>query len=66
MPRIIVVTDPRHGQTQDERIVFDEDVTRALLDDKYASRQIVERMAWALGDLDRPQTGLERTQTVAA
>jgi len=25
MPRIIVVTDSRHGQTQDERIVFDGD-----------------------------------------
>jgi hypothetical protein len=58
MPRIIVVTDPRHGQTQDERIVFDEDVTRALLDDKYASRQIVERMAWALADLERTETAV--------
>jgi len=55
MPRIIVVAEPRHGHKQDERIVFDEDVTRALLDDKYASEQIVERMAWALADLERPQ-----------
>ena len=54
MPRIIVLADPRLGERQDERIVFDEDVTRALLDDKHASRQIVERMAWALEDLEHP------------
>jgi hypothetical protein len=54
MPRIIVVAkDPRHSEEEDERIVFDEDVTRALLDDSYASRQIMERMAWALADAER-------------
>jgi hypothetical protein len=62
MPRIIVVADPRHRQTQDELVVFDEDVTRALLDDTYASKQIVERMAWALADFDE----LERPETVVA
>jgi hypothetical protein len=56
MPRIIVVTEPRHGEEQDERVVFDEDVTRALLDDSYASSQIVERMAWALADLEQRHT----------
>jgi hypothetical protein len=58
MPRIIVIADPRHGQKQDEQIVFDEDVTRDLLDDTYASKQIVERMAWALGDVERSHTAV--------
>ncbi len=55
MPRIIVVAEPRHGEKQDEHIVFQEDVTRALLNDKYASKQIMERMAWALDDVEQPQ-----------
>jgi len=46
----------------DAPVVFDEDVTLNLLEDAYASVQMVERMAWALGDAEE----VERTALPAA
>jgi hypothetical protein len=55
MPRIIIVADGGK-RSSDAPVVFDEDVNLNLLEDAHASEQILERMAWALGDAEREES----------
>jgi len=61
MPRMIILID-RGLDLGDAPVVFDEDVTLNLLEDAHASVQMLERMAWALGDAEE----VERTALPAA
>jgi hypothetical protein len=55
MPRIIIIADGCK-RSNDAPVFFDENVTLNLLEDAHASEQILERMAWALGDAERVES----------
>jgi hypothetical protein len=55
MPRIIIVANGGKSPSK-APVVFDESVTLNLLEDAHASEQILERMAWALGDAERVES----------
>jgi hypothetical protein len=50
MPRIIVTADP---VDQDAPVMLDEQITAIHVSDKHASRQLMERVAWAVQDAER-------------
>jgi hypothetical protein len=50
MPRIIVIADTPPRASIDAPVLMDEDVKPDHLADEHASRQIVERIAWAVLD----------------
>jgi hypothetical protein len=52
MPRIIVTTDARPDQAE-PTVLLDEDLRSVHLSTAHASAQLVERLAWAIGDAER-------------
>jgi hypothetical protein len=50
MPRIIVIADVSRPPSIDAPVLMDEEVKPDQLADEYASRQIIERVAWAVLD----------------
>jgi hypothetical protein len=50
MPRIIVIADTPRRPNIDAPILMDEEVKPDHLADEHASRQIIERVAWAVLD----------------
>jgi hypothetical protein len=53
MPRIIVTTDPVSSQLTDETpVLLDEHVHSVHLSTDHAAAQLVERLAWAVGDAE--------------
>jgi hypothetical protein len=57
MARIIVTADP--GERQDAPIVLEERVYPVHLDSDHAAAQLIERLAWAVGDAERRQRAAE-------
>lgn len=60
MARIIVTADV--PAAPDAPVLFDESVQPVHLSDEHSARQLLERLAWALGDA----TALERADYAAA
>jgi hypothetical protein len=54
MPRIIVTTDPP-SQTGEDPVLLDERVNSVHLSTDHAAAQLVERLAWAIGDAERAE-----------
>jgi hypothetical protein len=56
MPRIIVTTDSVSSELNDETpVLFDEHVHPVHLSTRHAASQLVERLAWAVGDAERAE-----------
>jgi hypothetical protein len=54
MPRIIVITDPPSAPSvTDASVLLDEHVHSVHLSSEHAAAQLVERIAWAIGDAER-------------
>ncbi len=51
MPRIIVTTDPPLLRN-DTSVLLDEQVHSVHLSTRHAAAQLVERLAWAIGDAE--------------
>jgi hypothetical protein len=51
MPRIIVTSDP-HSYRDDPSVLLDEDVCSVHLSTGHAASQLVQRLAWAVGDAE--------------
>jgi len=72
MPRIIVTTEPSAREQAD--VLLDEEVHSVHLSTDHAAAQLVQRLAWAIGDAEaaehtRPQprlTAARRPGTLAA
>lgn len=58
MPRIIVTTDPAE-LARDVPVLLDEEVRAVHLSTAHAAAQLVQRIAWAVGDAE----GAERPAT---
>jgi hypothetical protein len=54
MPRIIVTTDPP-SQTGEDPVLLDERVHSVHISTDHAAAQLVERLAWAIGDAERAE-----------
>jgi hypothetical protein len=46
MARVVVTDDAG------EHVLYEERVHRVHLDDEYSGRQVIERIAWAIGDAE--------------
>jgi hypothetical protein len=56
MPRIIVTTDPVASQLTDETaVLLEEQVHSVHLSTGHAAAQLVERLAWAIGDAEKAE-----------
>jgi hypothetical protein len=53
MPRVTVKVDAVGGQDGDARVLLDEQVHGAHLEDEQSSVQFLERLAWAIEDGER-------------
>ena len=66
MPRIIVTTDPVSSELPGEGpVLLEEHVHSVHLSTGHAAAQLVERLAWAIGDAERAETArpaLRRTR----
>lgn len=49
---------------EDNRVFMDEEVRPVHLDDEHSSVQLLERLAWALHDADKPPRNRSRPKTV--
>jgi hypothetical protein len=57
MPRIIVTTDPvSSALTGESPVLLEEHVHSVHLSTGHAAAQLVERLAWAIGDAERAET----------
>jgi hypothetical protein len=54
MPRVIVTTD-RSQQRADAPVLLDEHVDSVHLSSDLAAAQLVERIAWAIGDAEHAE-----------
>ena len=54
MPRIIVTTD-RSQRPDDARVLLDERVRSVHLSSHLAAAQLVQRIAWAIGDAEHAE-----------
>ena len=56
MPRIIVTTDPVASELTDEpAVLLEEHVHSVHLSTGHAAAQLVERLAWAIGDAEKAE-----------
>ncbi len=56
MPRIIVTTDPVSSELNDESpVLLDEHVHSVHLSTDHAAAQLIERLAWAVGDAENAE-----------
>jgi hypothetical protein len=56
MPRIIVTTDPVASEPTDETaVLLEEQVHSVHLSTGHAAAQLVERLAWAIGDAEKAE-----------
>jgi hypothetical protein len=56
MPRIIVTTDPVSSEPIDESaVLLDEHVHSVHLSTDHAAAQLIERLAWAVGDAENAE-----------
>jgi hypothetical protein len=53
VPRIIVTTDPIDQMDQNAPVTLDESVAAIHLNDGHSSRQLLERLGWAIEDAER-------------
>jgi hypothetical protein len=53
MAKIIVTAES--GAEQPGRVLFEESVQAVHLSTPHAARQLIERLAWALGDAEDPE-----------
>jgi hypothetical protein len=61
MPRIIVTTDPvSSGLTDETPVLLDEQVHSVHLSTGHAAAQLMERLAWAIGDAERTEVSRSR------
>ncbi|HTU80208.1 MAG TPA: hypothetical protein VMF09_15760 [Solirubrobacteraceae bacterium] len=58
MARIIVTADP--SEQRDSAIVLDERVYPVHLASDHAAAQLMERLAWAVGDAEKTDLAAER------
>jgi len=62
MPRIIVTTDPISPNLNDDAaVLLDEHVHSVHLSTDHAAAQLVERLAWAVGDAERAEHARPRS-----
>jgi hypothetical protein len=59
MARIIVTADP--GERDDEAVVFEERVYPVHLASDHSAAQLIERLAWAVGDAERSERAARRS-----
>ncbi len=52
MPRIIVTTDTDASRPGDEPVLLSESVRSVHLSTDHAAAQLIERLAWAIGDAE--------------
>ncbi len=59
MPRIIVTTDTLASKQADEApVLLEEHVHSVHLSTGHATAQLIERLAWAIGDAERAEGAL--------
>ena len=51
MPRILVITDPDQ-LSDDSPVLLEESVNSVHLSTDHAAQQLIERLAWAVGDAE--------------
>jgi hypothetical protein len=51
MPRILVITDPTQSSDQSP-VLLEESVNSVHLSTDHAAQQLIERLAWAVGDAE--------------
>jgi hypothetical protein len=59
MARIIVTADS--GERENAQVVLEERVYPVHLASDHAAAQLIERLAWAVGDAERSQLAGDRT-----
>jgi hypothetical protein len=59
MARIIVTADP--GERHGEAVVFEEQVYPVHLASDHSATQLIERLAWAVGDAERSEQATRRS-----
>jgi hypothetical protein len=52
MPRVIVTTDQVSSQLTDTPVLLSESVNSLHLNDEHAAAQLIQRLAWAIGDAE--------------
>ncbi len=52
MPRITVTADPVSSQSSDAPVLLSESVSSVHLSTEHAAAQLIERLAWAIGDAE--------------
>jgi hypothetical protein len=52
MPRIIVTTDTASSRLRDTPVLLSESVNSVHLATEHAAAQLIERLAWAVGDAE--------------
>ena len=54
MPRIIIVAEDTNGRSQ--QVVMEERVVAAHFDSDHSTRQLIERLGWAIVDAENLET----------
>jgi hypothetical protein len=63
MPKIIVTAES--GPEQPPRVLFEESVQPVHLSTPHAAGQLIERLAWALGDADERERSYSASSALA-
>ena len=55
MPRITVTADPASSKSNDAPVLLSESVHSVHLSTEHAAAQLIERLAWAIGDAEEAE-----------